>query len=252
MDTYSSLAAAYGTLTADYDYDRWLEVIEGLANDAGLRGNRLLDVACGSGSSFLPLAARYEVTGCDLSEAMLEQAARRAEGKAVRLFQADMRNLPVMGEFDLVLCLDDSLNHLLTPEDVKAALEGIAANLAVDGIAVFDINTLATMRGAFSSDAVAEDDRYIVLWRGQGSAELEPGARTSAQIDVLSMAGELYSRSTTTLSERHHPAGEVAALARACGLEVVHCLGQSTGVRIDHDLDELVHGKALFVVRRAA
>lgn len=251
MDAYSSLAAAYGTLTADYDYDRWLSAIEELARDAGLRGNRLLDVACGSGSSFLPLVDRYDVTACDLSAAMLEQARLRTDGRRVRLFQEDMRELPVFGEFDLVLCLDDSLNHLLTPAEVESALRGIRANLAPDGVAVFDLNTLTTMRETFSSDAVAEDEHHLVLWRGRGSAELQPGGRTSAQVDVLAADGWLYSRSTTTLMERHHPIEQVHGLLRACGLAVDRCLGQSTGVQIGGEVDELEHTKALFVVRLA-
>src|SRR5215212_8096018 len=104
MDGYDPLAAAYDTLTADYDYDRWLSVIEALARDAGLSGNRLLDVACGTGSSFLPLRERYEVVGCDLTAAMLRRAAARADD-GVRLLRHDMRSLPVLGSFDLVLCL---------------------------------------------------------------------------------------------------------------------------------------------------
>jgi SAM-dependent methyltransferase len=250
MDTYSALAVAYDTLTAAYDYDRWLAVIEGLAQDAGLSGKRLLDVACGTGSSFLPLIDRYDVTACDLSTAMLEQASLRAGDQPVRLSREDMRNLPVLGEYDLILCLDDSLNHLLTLAEVQAALTGIAANLAAAGVAVFDINTLASMRTGFSSDFVAEDERHLVLWRGQGSPDLAPGRRASAQIDVLSTDGVLYSRETTTLRECHHPIREVTALLDACGLEVAQRLGQSPGVRMEREADERRQGKALFVVRR--
>ena len=135
---------------------------------------------------------------------------------------------------------------------MQAALGGIAANLATAGVAVFDINTLSAMREAFSSDSVAEDERHLVVWRGQGSANLAPGQQTSAQVDVLSRDGHLYSRATTTLLERHHPIREVTALLDACGLEIAQRLGQSPGVRIEREADELRPGKTLFVVRRLA
>jgi SAM-dependent methyltransferase len=251
MDAYDSLAVAYGTLTADYDYDRWLTAIEALARDAGLEGNRLLDVACGTGSSFLPLRDRYEVVGCDLSQGMLRQAAARAGEARVRLFRHDMRRLPELGSFDLVLCLDDSMNHLLEPDDVQATLRGIAANLAPAGVAVFDVNTLSTLRW-FSSQFVTEDENHVVMWRGEGPADLPPRGTTSVRIDVFARAGGLYERSHARILERHYPVDDVVDYLAAAGLELVRVLGQSTGVQLEDELDEMRHGKALFVARRRA
>lgn len=251
MDAYDPLAVAYGTLTANYDYDRWLTAIEALARDAGLEGNRLLDVACGTGSSFLPLRDRYEVVGCDLSQAMLHQAAARAGEARVRLYKHDMRRLPELGSFDLVLCLDDSLNHLLEPGDVEATLRGIASNLAPGGVAVFDVNTLAALR-SFSDQFVTEDERHVVVWRGEGPSDLSPRGTTSARIDVFARTGELYERSRARIVERHYPAGDVVSYLTAAGLELVRVLGQSPGVHLEGDIDELRHTKALFVARRRA
>jgi SAM-dependent methyltransferase len=256
MDLYAPLAPAYGTMTADWDYDRWLAVIELHAQEAGMSGSRVLDVACGSGSSFLPLLDRYEMTACDLSAAMLEEARQRLGGRSARLLQHDMRTLPVLGEFDLVLCLDDALNHLLDPAELRGALAGIAANLAPGGVAVFDVNTLATLRTLYSSDAIVESERRdeLVVWRGQGRSDLEPRGLTSARVEVLAADedGEgLYARSVATLVQRHHPIEDVVAAVGAVGLRLVRCLGQSTGVRISPDADDLAHNKALFVARRA-
>lgn len=249
MDAYKPLADGYRTLTADYDYDRWLEVIEGLATDAGLRGNRLLDVACGTGSSFLPLCDRYDVVACDLSPAMLEHAAARAAGRKVRLLRHDMRTLPVLGEFDLVLCLDDSLNHLLDVRDVRAALRGIAANLSEDGVAVFDLNTLAALR-AGTDEFVAEDEEYRVEWRGSDRRDLPVGGRLRVEVDVISRSNG-RERRRTTLTERHYPVAEFSQHLAAAGLEAVQVLGQSPGVRLEPRVDELRHHKALFVARRS-
>lgn len=49
----------------------------------------------------------YQVTGVDLSEKMLKRARGKAaeSGVAIDFIQADARNLPFQGEFDLVVML---------------------------------------------------------------------------------------------------------------------------------------------------
>lgn len=54
---YDALAPGYDTLTSGHDHDRWTEVLEQLVREAGLRGRRLLDVACGTGNTMLPMLA---------------------------------------------------------------------------------------------------------------------------------------------------------------------------------------------------
>jgi SAM-dependent methyltransferase len=250
MDTYTTIADVYDTLTGHYPYERWLNAIEDLARDAGMTGNRLLDVACGTGSSFLPLLDRYEVTACDISPPMLTHAALRSGDRPVRLLELDMRKLPVLGEFDLVLCLDDTLNHLLEPDDVEATLRGFARNLAPDGVAVFDVNTLAGLRMHFSHESIVEGPQELVLWRGTGPADLDFGGSTGAAIDVLERVNGHYVRRTTEVAERHYPLADMREFAARAGLEVVQVLGQVKGARIQGAADELRHTRALFVTRR--
>src|SRR2546423_10557691 len=111
---YERLAPFYDRFTESYDYDRWLPRLEAIALDHGLSGKRLLDVGCGTGKSFAPMLARgYEVVGCDISPAMVERARERF-GDRAEVFVADMRELPRIDTFDLVTCLDDALNYVLT------------------------------------------------------------------------------------------------------------------------------------------
>src|SRR6266540_15625 len=94
---YDALAPAYDLLTAGYDYDRWIGQLLEWGAEHGLRGRRALDVACGTGKSFVPLlAAGFDVTACDASPAMLAIAATRVpDPRAVS--RQDMRGLPVLG-----------------------------------------------------------------------------------------------------------------------------------------------------------
>jgi SAM-dependent methyltransferase len=246
---YGVLAPAYDLLTADYAYGPWLAAIERLARRHGLAGRRLLDVGCGTGKSFLPMLERgFDVTACDISPEMVAEARRKVAGR-VALHVADMRRLPVLGRFDLITCLDDAMNHLLGPEELADAFECLRANLAPGGLLVFDVNTLAAYRDI--PDVVVEDDDLLVRWRGE-LAQLEgPGEEAEVVIDVFTHEGDgLWRRSLSRQRHRHHPVEEIEEIAREAGLEVEAVLGQRPGAVLDEELDEQVHGKAMFVMRR--
>jgi SAM-dependent methyltransferase len=249
-EAYDRLAPAYDTLTADYCYERWLDALERLAQGHGLRGRRLLDVACGTGKSFAPMLARgYRVVGCDISEAMLARAAERAPH--VPLFSADMRSLDRLGEFDLVTCLDDALNYLLEREDLERALSAIRRNLAPDGIAVWDLNTLAMYRTSFAGDRLMERDGLFLAWRGETSAELAAGGPATVTVELFSPAPDgLWQRASSVHRQRHWPREAVRAAAVRAGLRILAVHGQHPGAVIDAVLDESVHTKAVYLACR--
>ncbi len=84
---------------------RW---IDGLALP---RGSKILEVGCGAGLTVVELAHRgYAVEGLDSSEAMVENALRRASeagvGDRVRVFRGDAHSLAFEdGRFSLVLAI---------------------------------------------------------------------------------------------------------------------------------------------------
>jgi SAM-dependent methyltransferase len=245
---YDVLAPAYDLLTADHDHATWLDGIELLAKAHGLGGNRLLDVACGTGKSFAPLLARgYAVIGCDASPGMVEQARART-GADVRV--ADMRALPVLGGFDLVTCLDDALCHLLEPAEVVAALEGMRGNLAPGGLIAFDVTLLAAYAAA--ADTVVEGEGRVVLWRGAGARLARPGGTAEIVVDLFTERGDgLWSRHRMQQQHRHWPVHEIRRLARAAGLRVAAVCGQRAGGVLAPVLDEARDRKALFLLARA-
>lgn len=58
------------------------------------RGARVLDLCCGMGRHSLALSeAGYEVTGVDLSEALLREARSQVGAEAVTWLRSDMREL---------------------------------------------------------------------------------------------------------------------------------------------------------------
>jgi SAM-dependent methyltransferase len=250
---YDALAPAYDVLTADYDYDAWLSAIERVAVAHGLAGRRVLDVACGTGKSFLPLLKRgYDVTACDISEAML-RVARTKVGPRTSLRRLDMRALPALGRFDLVTCLDDALNYLPHEAALTEALAGMRANLAPRGVLVFDVNALHTYRGSFAGDWVVDGEDCVVAWRGRTAPDLAPGGDAELVVDafVRAAGSEERTRHRAVHRQFHHPADRLERAIAAAGLVLRARLGQLPGAVLDVRFSELEHAKSLYVVAHA-
>jgi len=90
-------------------------------------GARVVDIGCGTGRLVLRLAERgCEVTGVDLSSAMLRETAKRLDrhGRAATLVQADMCRLDTLadGSFDAAICMFSTLGILKGKRLRRAAL----------------------------------------------------------------------------------------------------------------------------------
>jgi SAM-dependent methyltransferase len=251
LEGYDALAPFYNAFTAGSDYEAWTGHVLSLAEGYGWHGDSVFDVACGTGKSFVPFLRRgYEVTACDSSAAMLAEAARAAPG--VPLLEADMRALPEVGRFDLVTCFDDSLNHVGAEGDLTAALSSMAANLADDGLLLFDLNTLLAYRTTFAVDAVTSHDGMTFALKGESSPDAPPGCEASVRVTIFAPAGDnLYTRASARLIQRHFPPHRVTTAIRAAGLE---CLGVH-GVLHDgshtREVDETQQLKSMYVARLA-
>jgi SAM-dependent methyltransferase len=250
---YDAFAPFYNRFTQDYAYDRWLTAIEGVAATHGLTGKRLLDVGCGTGKSFLPLLDRgYAVTACDVSPEMVERAREIVAGSDASVLVADIRELPVLGRFDLVTAIDDVLNYMLSDEELELAFAAVARNLRPGGLFVFDLNTLGCYRQQFAADMAVDIDGTFFCVRGLASADhIEPGGSFGSVIEIFSSDdGDCWRRSTSRHLQRHHPPEIVERLLRRTGFELVDRRGLVTGAHMVPEGDEDVHMKLDVFARR--
>lgn len=122
-----------------------LDFFRRLFEDHGVE--TVLDLACGTGNYALAFTRQgLKVSAVDLDPEMVAQGRIRAaeSGLAVDFRVGDMRDVGDMagtgGEpFDAVICIGNSLVHLLQEEDVLATLRGISSILRPQGVLVIQI-----------------------------------------------------------------------------------------------------------------
>jgi SAM-dependent methyltransferase len=100
-------------------------------------GERILDLACGSGRHSLELAGRgFSVVGVDISPELIEIARSEAQAQEAEttFLKADLRELEFEAEFDIVLNLNDgAIGYLETDEENRRAFETISRSLKPGG-----------------------------------------------------------------------------------------------------------------------
>ena len=201
-------------------------------------GRRALDLACGTGTLALILAdAGWLVVGVDRSPAMLAIAHSRAQAvdAAIRpqFIEADIRWLwqktaraepgePVealrRGSFDLVTCAYDSLNYMLTEEDLAACFSTAAEALAPHGLFLADMNTRHFLEHDWGEAEIIERPGFIQVNRSR--FDPETACSTMRLIGFVGDDGSGYERFEEIHIERAYPPETVTALINAAGLTV--------------------------------
>jgi len=248
LAAYEAFAPFYDRYTAEHGHDEWMADVDAILRGYGAPGDRLLDVACGTGKSFVPMLARgWRVTACDISPAMVERArAKLGSGGEVRV--ADMRDLPWRGSFDAATCVDDSINYLLSLGEVVAAMRSIREALVPGGLVAFDVNSLGTYRGPFADELSFDGDGTTFRWRGEGSRFMPPGELVTAYTEVLGEDGSPVA--SVRHVQRHYSIDQLRLAGAEAGLSCLEFWGQVPDGGLVRGPDEELSTKFLCLAGR--
>jgi SAM-dependent methyltransferase len=207
--------------------DREVPLLEAWLVGAGARS--VLDAACGTGWHAIALARRgYEVTGTDLSAGMIDRAWANAarEGAAVTFAVSSFRDLPTVltQKFDAVLCLGNSLPHVLDDEELVASLAGMR-DVLVDGGSLLIQNrnfaqVLATGERFMPPKAAQHEGNDLLFWRFYDFLE---GGRLRFNVAVFHQAEGQWQHTVHSSLMRPLVASELEAALKAAGFgEIAH------------------------------
>ena len=159
---YQGLAEYYDEIYSYKVYAAEAEkVVSLIKNNLKTDGNKLLDVACGTGKHIGYLKRHYNVTGVDISDKMLDLAIARYPD--VQFHQADMMDMELGRDFDVLVCLFSSISHLKTYENLGKALKNFSKHLKKGGVLIIEpfIEPDKYIAGALFADIVNKPELKI-------------------------------------------------------------------------------------------
>ncbi len=162
---FTAIAPYYDTLMSFINYPSWVSYIETILKLNSINDKTILDLACGTGVCLeLWWEKGYTVLGLDKSMEMLEVCRRRfselSDG-TVHLINGDMRNFAFAKKFPITTCLYDSLNYLLSEEELLRCFRNVYEILAINGIFVFDMNTIHCLRDEWGNSTFDRRDGNV-------------------------------------------------------------------------------------------
>jgi SAM-dependent methyltransferase len=160
IPTYQQFAPFYDAVMGERGSDGdW--AVDALRRHAPA-ATTLLELGCGTGLILGQLGHVPSITGVDHSPCMLDQARSRVPRAA--LIDGDITSCRLGQRFDAVICVFDTLNHLPTFDQWRAAFATAHQHLADGGLFLFDVNTVGKLRRLSTSPPwVQEFDGHLMI-----------------------------------------------------------------------------------------
>jgi SAM-dependent methyltransferase len=182
----------------------------------------ILDLCCGTGQLMQILGEKgYQVTGIDGSLEMLKIAKTNVPfGKFIL---ADIREFDLPPVFDAVVSTYDSLNHLMSLQDLRAAFLNVYKCLVPNGVFLFDLNTSMTYLTQWMGYLeVKESPDYFYI----NSADYDSKKRLArTKCVVYNLLGKTWQRKEINLCQRCYEISDIESSLMSIGFKGIQTFG---------------------------
>lgn len=222
MSKYTDFASVYDILMEHIPYDEWANYIENILKQHDIDKGLVLELGCGTGTMTRKMASKgYDMIGIDLSEEMLSIARQRGEGKedGILYLCQDMREFELYGTVAAVFCVCDSINYMLSQEDLKKVFCLVANYLDSGGLFIFDMDTVYLYEEVLG-------DNTNMLNHQAGSFIWENSFYPDEMINEVSLT--LFLKQENSLYRKHHE----THVRKAYDLKIVKGLLEEAGMEL--------------------
>ena len=220
-DPYRELAPLYDLMVVDPGiqalYAEWRRMASAAAAAHGIRPRVIVDLACGTGNTAIPWAARRgrTVIGVDVSEAMLRVARRKST--RVRWVRQNLTALRLGVQADVATCQFDALNHLLDGRDLQQVFRGVSRILRPGGLFQFDLNTRFVLQWLGTSEKLFRAGPHCFM--AYNAFDARSGVATFNQLWFVKR-GRFYRKVLVSVRTRSYEDAELRRMLRDAGLRL--------------------------------
>ena len=223
---YKYFSKIYDKFMEYSDYGAWEKVVESLIAEGKPNGKDLLDIGCGTGELLLRMAKNYRCHGLDLSE-----------GRDVKLFLGDMVDFNTGFQYDIMVALFDTVNHILSTEELTSHFISVRNSLKDEGIYIFDVVDREFMEMMFPND-IFVDNRKGLTWIWEH--EIEDGIDyIDATYFVKNSKGN-FDKITESYSKMIFTEKEIEDSIRQSGLKLIRII----------ENDEIAGRRNVYLIKR--
>lgn len=215
---YKNFSKVYDKFMEYSDYGAWEKQIEELIAIEKPEGNRLLELGCGTGELLLRMAKNYRCDGLDLSPEMLTIAQKKLKHRDVKLFLGDMVEFSTGEKYDIILAMFDTVNHLVSIEELEEHFKSVKASLNNEGIYIFDVVDREFMNTMFKGGVFVDNRKdFSCIWEHQ----VEDGIDYIEATYFLKISKNAWERYTENYSKKIFTFEEIEKIAKDSGLAVI-------------------------------
>lgn len=257
MDAYTDFASVYDTFMDNTPYESWAEYLIELIQQYGIsetiqeeekqigainadsekeallsEKNLVLELGCGTGTLTELLAARgYDMMGVDNSQEMLNIAMKKKEksGSTILYLCQDMQNLELYSTVGTIISVCDSINYVLTDEEIRQTFRLVNNYLYPGGLFIFDFNTLYKYETIIGDTTIAENrEECSFIWENYFHEEEQVNEYDLTVFVRQSEQTQLFRRFTETHFQRGFTLEQMERFVTEAGLLPVVILDADT------------------------
>ena len=177
MAEYKFFAKVYDRMMDNIPYEEWEQYLLCLLYRYGVPPcSNMTELGCGTGVMTRLLAADgFAMTGIDLSEEMLHVARKKRYSsfdEHITYINSDMRDFHVNEKQDAIVSVCDSMNYLLTNEDLYKTMVSVRKSLKENGVFIFDLKTEYFFKTVLDGRIYREDmGDFSYIWKNRYDGE---------------------------------------------------------------------------------